>query len=84
MKRSLRKWMKRRAAIEPIIGHMKNDGGVRRNHLLTQEGDKMYAVLLGAGFNMRKLLKAFSWLKFIPQYLTDFSLKKQVWVMAFS
>ena len=37
----------------------------------------MYAVLLGAGFNMRKLLKAFSWLKFIPQYLTDFSLKKE-------
>ncbi len=82
MKRSLRKWMKRRAAIEPIIGHMKNnDRGMRRNHLLTQEGDKMYAVLIGAGFNMRKLLKAFSiafsMLKFIPQYLTDFSLKKK-------
>ena len=64
----LRFWLKRRAAIEPIIGHMKNDGGTRRNHLLGQEGDRMQAVLLGVGFNIRKLLKAMDYfLSFIYQ-----------------
>ena len=69
---SLKKWLKRRSAIEPIIGHIKNDGGTRRNHLLGREGDLMHAVLLGAGFNIRKLLRAFSWLFYRRFYLTDF------------
>ena len=59
VKRSLRKWLKRRSAIEPVIGHMKNDGRLGRNYLLGIEGDKMNAVLCGAGHNMRKLLRAF-------------------------
>ena len=54
----LRFWLKRRSAIEPIIGHMKNDGGVRRNHLLGKSGDEAYALLTGFGFNIRKLIKA--------------------------
>ena len=57
----LRFWLKRRSAIEPIIGHMKNDGGTRRNHLLGEEGDKVQALLSGVGFNTRKLLKAFDY-----------------------
>lgn len=59
LKRSLRKWLKRRSAIEPVIGHMKNDGRLGRNYLLGKEGDKMNAILCGAGHNMRKLLAAF-------------------------
>jgi len=59
VKRSLRKWLKRRSAIEPVIGHMKNDGRLGRNYLLGEEGDRMNAVLCGAGHNMRKLLRAF-------------------------
>jgi IS5 family transposase len=59
LKRSFRKWLKRRSAIEPVIGHMKNDGRLGRNYLLGKEGDKMNAVLCGAGHNMRKLLAAF-------------------------
>ena len=66
----MRFWLKRRAAIEPIIGHMKNDGGTRRNHLLGLEGDRMQAVLLGVGFNIRKLLKAMDYfLSFIYQLI---------------
>lgn len=59
VKHSLRKWLKRRSAIEPVIGHMKNDGRLGRNYLLGEEGDKMNAILCGAGHNMRKLLAAF-------------------------
>jgi len=54
-----RKWIKRRSAIEPIVGHMKQDNGMERNHLLGKEGDKINAVLAGCGFNLRKLLRVF-------------------------
>ena len=73
--------MKRRSAIEPIIGHMKNDGGVMRNHLLGEQGDKAHALLVGVGFNLRKLLRAsdyflfFFW-RFIGRNLGDYILKK--------
>ena len=61
VKGSLRKWLKRRSAIEPVIGHMKNDGRLGRNYLLGAEGDKINALLCGAGHNIRKLL---AWLLF--------------------
>lgn len=38
---------------------MKNDGRLGRHYLLAKEGDKMNAILCGAGHNMRKLLAAF-------------------------
>ncbi len=59
VKPSLRRWLKRRSAIEPVIGHMKNDGRLGRNYLLGQEGDRINAILCGAGHNIRKLIKAF-------------------------
>lgn len=64
MKASLRRWLKRRSAIEPLIGHMKNDGGSRRNHLLGQEGDRLNALLMACGFNLRKCLRAVSFYLF--------------------
>lgn len=61
---SLRRWFQRRAAIEPIISHMKNDNGTGRNHLLGESGDEMNAILMACGFNLRKCLKALSfWLQ---------------------
>jgi IS5 family transposase len=53
-----RKWMKRRAAIEPLIGHLKNDNGYRRNHLRGTTGDKLAAVLSACGYNLRQCLRA--------------------------
>ena len=55
---SIKYWWKRRSAIEPVIGHMKNENGLRKNRLKGIEGDNLNAVLAGVGFNMRKLLKA--------------------------
>jgi len=67
VKPTLRRWLKRRSAIEPVIGHMKTDGRLGRNYLLGVEGDRINAILCGAGHNIRKLLRAFllflfSWL----------------------
>ena len=56
MKRSFRKWYRRRSAIEPLIGHMKTDGRLGRNYLLGQEGDAINAILSGCGQNLRLLL----------------------------
>jgi IS5 family transposase len=53
----IRKELKRRSAIEPVIGHMKADGKLGRNHLLGELGDKINALLCGAGHNIRLILK---------------------------
>jgi transposase, IS5 family len=57
---ALKKLFKRRNAIEPVIGHDKQDHGLERNHLKGKEGDRINALLAGCGFNLRKLLRAFS------------------------
>ena len=53
----LKKWWKRRSAIEPIIGHVKSDCRGNRNRLKGTAGDKINAVLAAAAYNFRKLLK---------------------------
>ena len=53
-----RKWLKRRQAIEPLIGHTKSDHGMQRCWLKGAEGDALQAVLCAAGFNIRWLLRA--------------------------
>jgi transposase, IS5 family len=61
--RALRRMLKRRAAIEPTIGHLKSGNRLDRNYLTGQEGDKINAVLSAAGYNLRKLLR---WVVFAP------------------
>jgi IS5 family transposase len=57
--RTLRALLRRRAAIEPVIGHLKQEHGLGRNHLLGQEGDRINALLTGCGLNLRKLWRFF-------------------------
>lgn len=54
--RALRKALKRRNAIEPVIGHLKEDGLLDRNYLKGTTGDAMNVVLCGAGHNLRLIL----------------------------
>lgn len=53
----IKKEMKRRSAIEPLIGHLKNEGHLGRNYLKGTLGDKINAVLSGIGHNFRLLLR---------------------------
>lgn len=55
---SIKKAIHRRSAIEPAIGHMKNDGRLRRNWLKGVLGDALHAMLCGAGHNLRMILRA--------------------------
>lgn len=48
---------RRRAAIEPIIGHLKTDHLVARNYLKGQIGDSINFIMAASSFNYRKLMK---------------------------
>ena len=54
---AIKKKLKRRNAVEPVIGHMKNDGRLGRNFLKGAAGDAINALLCGAGHNLRKILR---------------------------
>jgi IS5 family transposase len=54
--RALKAMIRRRSAIEPVIGHMKMDGRLARNPLKGSLGDALHAVLCGAGHNLRLLI----------------------------
>ena len=51
-------WLKRRQAIEPLIGHTKADHRMDSCWLKGADGDALHAVLCAAGFNIRWLLRA--------------------------
>ncbi len=55
---SIKKWWKRRSAIEPVIGHLKHEHSMERNSLKGRAGDSINALLSACGYNIRKLLRA--------------------------
>ena len=50
------KWMKRRAAVEPGIGHLKEEHRLNRNRLWGEQGDMHNVILSASGMNFHKLL----------------------------
>ena len=52
-----RRLLKRRQAIEPIIGHLKGDHRMDRCHLKGSHGDALHVLLCAAGYNIRWLLR---------------------------
>ena len=57
---ALKMQMKRRAAIEPVIGHVKNEYRMGRKILANSQGDRINAILAAAGYNFRLIL---NWLR---------------------
>lgn len=55
--KSVWRWMKRRAAIEPGIGHLKREHRMDRNRLQGKDGDRINAILSAVGMNFTKLLR---------------------------
>jgi IS5 family transposase len=53
-----RRWLKRRQAIEPMIGHTKSDHRMDRCWLSGQLGDALHALSCAAGYNIRWLMRA--------------------------
>ncbi len=57
--KTIRREMKRRAAVEPVIGHVKAEHRMERNYLKGRDGDRANAVLAAAGYNFSLLLRWF-------------------------
>ncbi len=53
--------LRRRSAIEAVIGHMKNDGHLGRCYLKGRNGDAANVILTAVGYNLRLVL---AWLDF--------------------
>ena len=56
----IKRELRRRPAVEPVIGHAKGEHRMGRNYLAGQQGDTANVVLAAAGYNFRRLL---AWLK---------------------
>jgi IS5 family transposase len=56
---AIRREMRRRAAIEPVIGHLQIDHRMGCNYLKGRDGDRINAVLAAAGYNFSLLLRWF-------------------------
>lgn len=53
---AIKRELRRRSAVEPVIGHLKAEHRMGRNHLAHTQGDAANAVLAAAGYNFRRLL----------------------------
>jgi hypothetical protein len=58
--KTIERELKRRAAVEPVIGHMKSEHRMDRNYLWHASGDANNAVLAAVGYNFARLL---AWLR---------------------
>ena len=58
-KEQKRKKFRRRAAIEPIIGHIKSDHRMQRNYLKGFIGDEINLLLAASAFNLKKWMNHF-------------------------
>jgi IS5 family transposase len=59
---AIKREMRRRAAVEPVIGHLKDEHRMGRNYLAHRHGDLNNAILAAAGYNFRRLIK---WLRIL-------------------
>lgn len=73
-KEQKRKKFKRRAAIEPIIGHLKSDHRLSRNMLNGFIGDEINLLLAASAFNLKKWMNHF--------FMVIFMLKATMFVYA--
>ena len=64
----IKREMRRRSAVEPVIGHLKAEHRMGRNYLWDRKGDAINAVLAAAGYNFSLLLR---WLRLLLSRLRD-------------
>jgi IS5 family transposase len=59
---AIKRELRRRSAIEPVIGHMKAEGHLGRCYLKGTDGDAVNAILTAVGHNLRLVL---AWLRIL-------------------
>ena len=68
-KEQKRKKFRKRAAIEPIIGHVKSDHRMQRNYLKGFIGDEINLLLAASAFNFKKWMNNFLVVIFMVKFL---------------
>ena len=58
----IKRELRRRSAVEPVIGHLKSENRMGRNNLWHSQGDAINAVLAAVGYNFRRLIR---WLRLL-------------------
>jgi transposase, IS5 family len=58
----IKRELRRRSAVEPVIGHLKSEHRMGRNYLWHRQGDASNAVLAAVGYNFRRLIR---WLRLL-------------------
>src|SRR5216683_1289839 len=58
----IKRQLRRRSAVEPVIGHLKAEHRMGRNYLWHRRGDAANAVLAAVGYNFRRLIR---WLRLL-------------------
>jgi IS5 family transposase len=73
-----REKFKRRAAIEPIIGHVKSDHRMARNYLKGFKGDEINLLLAATAFNLKKWMNIYLYALFIQDFTLLLEAMKQI------
>ena len=71
----IKRELRRRSAVEPVIGHLKDDHRMGRNYLWHHSGDATNAILAAVGYNFRRLIRWLSLLlcQILPASSLNFS-----------
>ena len=69
---------RRRAAIEPVIGHLKSDHRMARNYLRGFKGDEINLLLAASAFNLKKWMNIYFYALFTQNLTLIFIASKQV------
>ncbi|MBB6066110.1 hypothetical protein HNR76_002689 [Pseudoxanthomonas broegbernensis] len=65
-------WVKRRQAIEPVIGHLKDDCRLHHCHLKGTNGDALHVIACAAGYNLRWSLR---WIVFLWAWMLAMAIR---------
>src|SRR3984957_19791678 len=72
---AIKRELRRRSAVEPVIGHLKAEHRMGRNYLWFRRGDANNAVLAAAGYNFRRLIR---WLRILLRQILSALLAETV------
>ena len=70
---AIKRQMRRRSAVEPVIGHLKNGHRMDRNYLAHEQGDAINPIMAAVGYNFRLILKwiRYLWLQIWIRWMTS-------------
>ena len=63
-----RQKFRRRAAVEPVIGHLKSDHRMARNFLKGFKGDEVNLLLAASAFNLKKWMRLYFFALYLGEY----------------